>query len=137
MDGERIVIGAPESTGSEISSGSAYIFRISGSTWEQESKLIADDGASGDQFGGGVSIDGDGVVVATKWGLPSAAYVFRHNGFEWSQEVRLTNSDASTGIQLGNTVSIDGDRVVIGSFHQVNMNRLTGPVYVFSHSEGN
>ena len=40
--------------------GSAYIFTRSGSTWTQQAKIVASDGANNDYFGYSVSISSDG-----------------------------------------------------------------------------
>ena len=63
MDGDTAVIGAPRDGDNGTLSGSAYVFTRSGSTWTQQAKLVASDGASGDFFGQSVSIDGDTAVV--------------------------------------------------------------------------
>ncbi|MEP5255318.1 MAG: T9SS type A sorting domain-containing protein [Winogradskyella arenosi] len=44
-------------------SGSAYIFKRSGNSWTEQSKLVASDGATYDQFGNSVAIDGDYAIV--------------------------------------------------------------------------
>ena len=44
-------------------SGSAYVFKRTGSSWTEEAKLIPSDGAAGDEFGWSVSVSGDYAVV--------------------------------------------------------------------------
>ena len=44
-------------------SGSAYIFKRDGTSWLEQGKLLASDGAAFDYFGVSVSISGDYVVV--------------------------------------------------------------------------
>ncbi|MCH7820177.1 MAG: FG-GAP repeat protein, partial [Candidatus Marinimicrobia bacterium] len=44
-------------------SGSAYVFKRTGTSWAQEAKLLPSDGAAGDEFGYSVSISGDYAVV--------------------------------------------------------------------------
>jgi hypothetical protein len=60
ISGDRLVVGA---YGDDSASGSAYVFRYDGSTWDEEAKLIGIDTAAGDEFGVSVSIDGDRLVV--------------------------------------------------------------------------
>ena len=43
--------------------GSAYVFVRSGTSWSQQQKLTANDGAAHDGFGYSVAISGDTVVV--------------------------------------------------------------------------
>ena len=44
-------------------SGSAYVFTRTGTTWTEQAKLTASDGAADDQFGSSVAIAGDTIVV--------------------------------------------------------------------------
>lgn len=44
-------------------SGSAYIFRRDDSSWVEEQKILASDGAPSDLFGWSVSISGDYAIV--------------------------------------------------------------------------
>ncbi len=52
-------------------SGAAYVFTRSGTTWSQQAKLTAADGAAGDYFGSGVAIDGDTVDGDDEATLPA------------------------------------------------------------------
>ena len=49
--------------GEETDSGSAYIFKWDGTSWSQQQKLTASDGAANDSFGYSVSISGDYAIV--------------------------------------------------------------------------
>lgn len=57
------IIGAPFTHTNGESSGSAYVFKRTGNTWSQQSKLAPNDGTTGDLFGRSVSID-DTTLVA-------------------------------------------------------------------------
>ena len=60
-DGNTAIVGAHYgSNGKDTKSGSAYVYTRSGSTWNEQAKLLASDGASYDYFGVSVSISGDG-----------------------------------------------------------------------------
>jgi len=58
--GDRALIGA---SGDESSRGSAYLFFRTGSSWAEEQKLFASNGASSDGFGNTVSLSGNFAVV--------------------------------------------------------------------------
>ena len=47
----------------ESDSGSAYVFTRTGTTWTQQEKLLASDGAADDDFGYSVSLDGDTALI--------------------------------------------------------------------------
>ncbi len=48
------------------SSGSAYVFTRTDSTWTEQATLVASDGAAGDQFGVSVSLDGDTALIGAR-----------------------------------------------------------------------
>ncbi len=63
-DGAYAVIGAyADVIGANGNQGSAYIFVRSGTSWTQQTKLVASDGAASDNFGYSVSISGDGAYA--------------------------------------------------------------------------
>ena len=76
IDGDTCVIGA---YGANNSTGSAYVFTSDASgNWSQVAELTASDGASADQFGTSVAIDGDTCVIGA-YGTNNStgsAYVF-------------------------------------------------------------
>ena len=59
IDGDYAVIGA----GFNGDNGAAYIFHRSGTTWTEQAKLTASDGAAEDWFGKSVSISGDYALI--------------------------------------------------------------------------
>ena len=63
ISGDYAVVGAQENDDNGSNSGSAYLFKRSGTSWAQETKLLASDGAAADEFGRSVSISGDYAVV--------------------------------------------------------------------------
>jgi hypothetical protein len=82
VDGDRIVVGARGDDDAGPSSGSAYVFVRSGTTWSEEEKLTASDGEAQDVFGRAVAIHGDATVVGAPFdddaGVDAgAAYAFR------------------------------------------------------------
>ncbi len=64
LSGDYAVVGANRhSTNGNTDRGKAYIFKRNGAVWNQESILIASDGATGDNFGDAVSISNGNVIV--------------------------------------------------------------------------
>jgi hypothetical protein len=80
IDGEYAVVGA---LGDDSSRGSAYVFKRSGTSWIQEAKLTASDGAAGDRFGSSVSLSGGYTIIGAYYNTNAggtgagAAYVFK------------------------------------------------------------
>ena len=136
IDGDAVVIGSffDDDLGSH--SGSAYVFRGSGSSWTQEAKFTASDGAEADQFGFSVSVSGDAALIGAPFnddaGADSgSAYVFRWDGNSWSEEAKLTPSDGAAGDRFGDSVSISGNALVAGATFADVGGDETGVAYVF------
>jgi hypothetical protein len=133
ISGETIVVGAS----GNANKGAAYVFVRSGSTWTQQQKLTASDGASNDSFGGSVGIDGDSVVVGSNMdddlgATSGSAYVFVRSGSTWTQQQKLTASDGAGDDEFGKSVAISADTIVVGTPKSTNNN--TGAAYVFVRS---
>ena len=74
VSGDTAVVVAPWDDDNGTGSGSAYVFVRSGSSWIEQDKLIASDGAAGDHFGSSVSVSGDTAVVGASYDDYSGAY---------------------------------------------------------------
>jgi hypothetical protein len=132
--GDRLAVGAHRDNDNGFSSGSAYIFDLSGS-WTQTQKLTALDGQANDLFGVRLSLYGDRLCVGaiTEDGAGSqrgAAYVFDLS-ILWTQTQKLTALDASDNALFGCSVSLYQDRIVCGAY---NDNATIGAAYVFELS---
>lgn len=115
------VVGAYLTDEGEMNSGSAYVYRFNGSTWMEEQKLVASDGAADDRFGGSVAVSGDVVVVGAvqddDYGTDSgSAYVYRVNGSVWIEEVKLLPTDGAARDKFGVSVAVSGNLVAIGAY---------------------
>jgi uncharacterized repeat protein (TIGR01451 family) len=116
--GDTVVCGAP---GPFITiNGWAYVFVRAGTTWTQQQKLVASDGAPSDQFGQDVAAAGDTVVIgAYRDNTPGgedagSAYVFVRSGSSWSEQQKLLAPDGAAFDRFAIAVSIVGGTVVVG-----------------------
>jgi hypothetical protein len=145
-DGARAIVGAylDDATGG-ANSGAAYVFTQSGTSWVEESKLVASDSEAGARFGQSCSISGDGTraIVGAVWddatgGADSgAAYVFTRSGTSWVQESKLVASDSEAGAYFGESCSIssDGTRAIVGAYKvTATGGSNSGAAYVFTRS---
>ncbi len=133
---DRALIGANGNGGVDIFLGATYIFDFDGSSWSESAKLTASDGASGDSFGGSVSLWGDraliGAVGDDENGSNSgSAYIFDFDGSSWSESAKLTASDGGGLDIFGRSLSLWGDRALIGSDNGGGNGTLSGAAYVF------
>jgi hypothetical protein len=137
-NGKTAVIGAPGKTESR---GAAYVFERNGSTWQQQTRLTAADGAAFDSFGISVALSNDGKTaligalktVGSNEGQ-GAAYVFERNGSTWQQQTQLTAADGAANDLFGFSVALssNGKTALIGAFSKtVGSNEFRGAAYVF------
>jgi len=143
IDGNYVVVGVyGDDIGANTDQGSAYVFLRSGTTWTQQAKLVASDGASGDFFGGAVAIDFTRAVIgAYKDDIGAntdqgSAYVFTRSGATWTQEAKILSNDGVTNDHFGYSVTagLNGDLVLVGAPNRLINYQGQGAVYMFGHS---
>lgn len=137
IDGNYAIVGAPHDDDNGENSGSAYILKNNGTSWIEEQKLTASDGAESDLFGYYVSISGDYAIVGApydddKGEMSGSAYIFKNTGSNWIEEQKLTASDGAESDLFG-FVSINEDYAIIGAPYNDDMGSNTGAVYIFKN----
>ena len=104
-------------------------------------KLLATDGAVGDQIGWSISLSGDSLAV----GAPSvddqgsasgAAYIFTRNNGVWRQQAKLTALDDAANDHFGRSVSLLGDGLAVGAYGDDDNGNSSGSAYLFTRSNG-
>ena len=128
ISGSTALVGA---WGKSSSSGAAYVFVRSGTTWSQQAELTAIDGSSGDNFGVSVAISGSIAVVGAdgRNSGTGAAYVFSRFAREWTPESELSAPDGIALDEFGSSVGVSGRIVVAGA---PGKNSGAGAAYVFT-----
>ena len=137
ISGDYAIVGEIYDDDKGDGSGSAYIFKRDGVGWSQQAKILASDGAAGDQFGWSVSISGDYAIVGAAYdddkGTNSgSAYIFRRDGTSWIQQAKLTASDGGGGDDFGISVSISGDNAIVGAYADDDEGTNSGSAYIFN-----
>ncbi|MGH8092885.1 MAG: FG-GAP repeat protein [Chthoniobacterales bacterium] len=138
FDGKTMIVGAPDAAvNGNAGQGAAYIFTESGGIWIQTQKLLATDGAFGNEFGDSVAIQGGTALIGAIQLLhgPGAAYIFNNSGGTWSQSQKLTATGGST--TFGDAVALDGDNALIGA-QQTSVGGFfdQGAAFVFANQSG-
>ena len=103
ISGDYALIGAYQDDDKGSNSGSAYVFVRSGTSWSQQSKVVASDGAASAWFGESVSISGGYALVGarfddnTKGSNAGSAYFFGDPVCSSTSTLPTTASTTYTG----------------------------------------
>ena len=156
MNGDTLVVGAPGE-----SAGAVYAFARAGATWNQQARIVAASGDTGDLFGSSVALSGDGNTLAVgamdessaatgiggdeadnSAASAGAAYVFARTGTSWNQQayVKATNTDADDKFGQAIALTADGNTLAVGAPNEAsgstsdqgdNTATEAGAVYVY------
>jgi hypothetical protein len=99
LNGDTALIGAVWDDDNAQNAGAVYVFTRSGTTWTQQVKLLATDGAETDNFGSSVSLSGDTALIGAH--TDESAYVFIKNSenqlsfadFTWTPSTPKQNQE--------------------------------------------
>lgn len=139
ISGTTALIGAySDNIGSNQLQGSAYVMTRSGTSWIQQAKLVAPDGAGSDFFGRSASIAGDLALIGAYGDNVGAgerqgsAYVFARSGSTWSLLSKIVADDGQSQEDFGFGVAISGTTVVVGAKNEIDPNNIIrGAAYIY------
>ncbi|MEP2937460.1 MAG: FG-GAP repeat protein [Gilvibacter sp.] len=135
-DSNATGINGDETSNTSSSSGAAYVFLRSGTTWTQEAYIKASNTDANDYFGKSISLDADGNTLAiganqedsdatgiggdqtNNTGYTSGAvYLFTRTGTTWSQQAYIKSGSSDNFDQFGNSLALssDGDKLMVGA----------------------
>ncbi|MCH7798529.1 MAG: FG-GAP repeat protein, partial [Planctomycetes bacterium] len=135
--GTTAIVGARYDEDNGTQSGSAYLFDTT--TGTQIAKLLADDGAEGDQFGFSVAVSGTTAIVGA-WadddnGFDSgSAYLF--DATTGRQIAKLLPNDGAQFDRFGTSVAISGTTAIVGAYKDGDNGNLSGSAYLFDIATG-
>ena len=143
IDGETAVVGDwLANTAMANDGGSAFVFVRDGTTWTQQSRLVAAPPSVTEGFGASVAIDGDAIAV----GAPNenvgtnedqgAAYVFVRTGPTWVQQARVLAPNGAAFDRFGTSVALASNRVLAGAVAEdVGPVGNAGAAHLFSRAD--
>lgn len=131
LSGDRMAIGAGESSVLGVASGEVFVFDRSGGTWSESARFSGNNTGSFDGFGRRVALQGDVLAVGARSessGTPGtnppqddnapdsgAVYVFVRTATGWEQRAFLKASTTSEQDNFGSDVALSGDTLVVGA----------------------
>lgn len=136
VHGDTVAVGAYRDDDGGSDSGSAYIYTRSGTTWNQQAKLIASDGLTGDRFGWSVDIYDDTALIGAYYdddngARSGTAFVFTRSGTIWGEQAKLYPDDPKSFHFFGLSVALSGDTALIGALGDADNGAEAGAAYVF------
>ena len=137
LDGDYALIGSYYDDDNGADSGSAYLFDTTSGSFLQ--KLTAPDGASSDNFGRSVALDGDYALIGSYYdddnGLGSgSAYLFDTTTGSFLQKILAP--DGASYDYFGYSVALDGEYALIGSLLDDDNGYKSGSAYLFDTTAG-
>lgn len=138
IEGDTIVVGAPNDDDAGSGSGSAYVFSRAGAVWSSQAKLVASDGETGDGYGSAVAVNAGTAVVGSPGdngvGINSgSAYVVTAAG-GWTEQAKLTAAASAAEDQFGRSVDVSGDSALVGAPGADAAGAEAGAAFVFTRS---
>lgn len=120
LSGERLAVGAERADGN---AGAAYLFLRSGTAWNQEARLVAEDAAAGDRFGRALALNDEMLVVGAPFEAGAVAggfargavYLFLPFLGTWSQGPKFVADTPVNGDLLGLAVALEGGSILAGA----------------------
>jgi hypothetical protein len=150
ISGDTAIVGAVMDDDKGGESGAAYVYTDTSAEgdWSSryEAKLLASDGAAGDNFGWSVGIAGNRAIVGARQdkdlGIYSgSAFVFLDTSVEgnWSKvkQVKLLPSDGRSFDYFGWAVSIYGNAALVGAHSNDAGATNSGAAYLFLDTSEN
>jgi hypothetical protein len=142
LSDDTALIGAVGDDDNGVDSGSAYVFTRNGTTWIQQVKLHASDGAELDQFGCSVALAGDTTLIGAPFdddngNFSGSVYMFVQTGTSWIQQAKLLALDGAAEDRFGWRVSLWRDTALIGAVNDDDNGNDSGSAYIFTKESGN
>ena len=137
-------IGGDQSDVSAFGAGAVYVFRRSG-TWFQEAYIKPSNAGDNEHFGHSLALSGNTLAVGAPWQGPyeGAAYVFARGQSAWVQTGYFRASNPDYDDEFGRAVTLSGDTLAVGvpdessaatginGKQDDNSDPLSGAIYVF------
>jgi len=136
LDGNTVLIGAPDDDDNGRQSGSAYVFARTNGVWTQSAKLLPSDGVCGDGFGTSVALSDDVAAI----GAPGdddrqigagSFYLFVREGGDWKEQAEVLAPDGDFADEFGTAVAVHGGTIISSSPNNRENGPNAGAAYVF------
>lgn len=139
------VVGAPRHTAAGITSGAAFVYVRSGTTWTLEATLLESNPANGNRFGQSVAVSGSNILVGAPgkrvFDVPDEGMAFVYTRIlfgsvnVWTQQSGLYLPGTSyPDILFGARVALSGNYALVCSERLTEDNYAAGMAFLFQRS---
>lgn len=143
LAGEFLAVGAPSArAGLVLGAGAVYLFRSTGTGWNQEARVTVPEPSEAAGFGQSV-VMADALVVAgapferdRNQGSAGAVYTVSGGGGGWGIAKRLVPELAEAGARFGYSLGVDGGILGVGAPWAAGAASRCGAVYGFALDGG-
>jgi hypothetical protein len=136
LDGDRIVVGAPQFDEPTFIGGAAFVYDLQGTVWTKTSTLAPADLPPITYFGWGVDIEGSRIVVGARSDSGAAlgggaAYLFEEGAQGWSEVQKFYGSGTGVSDTFGYRVDLEGSEILVGAPHAASGPPDPGSAHLF------
>lgn len=135
VEGDTVLIGDPEEEEHGEESGAAYIYTRNDNSWQQQTRLTAEEGEREDAFGHSVSLQGGiALIGAYDQNDPNgedsgAAHVFTRTAEGWQRATKFAPDDGKPDDAFSWDVSMTDRTAIITAY---TANDLAGKAYMYT-----
>lgn len=121
LDGDTLVVGAPDSEFGGFAAGLAYVFVRTNGNWVNQATFAPATPSANARFGYSVALDGDLAVIGAPYRTLDGsvnrgeAEVFTRSSGSWTRREALTAGSGSS--EFGSAVDVSGSLIAIGASH--------------------
>jgi hypothetical protein len=124
VSGDTIAIGAQNDSSAASNAGAVYVFVKQGDVWQEQQRVVAEPARESANFGYGLGLYGDRLVVGAPrllsilsfTSVPSGeAFVFERRQGRWSQMQLLKATEPRSSDYFGASVSLNATTIAIGA----------------------
>jgi hypothetical protein len=138
IDGQVLIGAHSDSDENDVTSGAAYIFTGSGTSWTQKAKLTSTDGEAGDLFSATIAFNEDFAAISSyqKDDYTGTTYIFEYdkNSTSWDFKEKITASDIIAGDAFGYSVIISDSNIFIAAPYQDTPSTNSGAIYQYTQT---
>ena len=143
IDGETVLVGADLNDQQAENAGAVYVYAFDGGQWDQQAKLMAEDGGHTDLFGVRVALSGDTALISARrddiegvGADAGSAYIFERKEGQWIQSQKLVAPDPAADDRFARGVALNKETALISAIHHDANGNNAGAVYVYKNQDG-